>query len=315
MTAHVIPHRTQWQDFKKRCLRHKTLLLLTIIPIVYFSVFWLYPLYGVLIAFKDFKIIKGMAASPWVGFRNFVELGTKDRMVWTYLWNSVRISFLKWVFGFPAPVIFAILLTELRSNKLRRVTQTITYLPHFLSWVVLSGIFTYIFSLSGPLNYVITALGGQPIQFMGDRIWVQIMLVATDVWKGFGWGSIIYIAAIAGIDTTQYEAAIVDGASKVQRIFYVTLPNLIPILTIQIVMSAGGILGGSFDQIFNFNVAGKVQTYVWTLDIYEYNLGISDMKYSLSTALSLAKSVVSCSLILAANFTAKKINGEEFTLW
>ena len=315
MLNHSYHRQTRWQNFCQRWRKHKVLMLFMLIPVVYFAVFWAYPLYGIQIAFKDYKILRGMAASPWVGLAHFKTLATGDIMVWKYLWNTLRLSFLKLLFGFPAPVIFAILLTELRNNKLRRVTQTITYLPNFLSWVVLSGIFSYLFSMSGPLNYIIMLFGGNAIQFMSDRFWVQVMLVATDVWKGFGWGSIIYIATIAGIDTTQYEAAIIDSATRFQRIRYVTIPNMVPILTIQIVMSAGSILNGSFDQVFNMNVAEKVQSSVWTLDVYEYNLGISQMKYSLSTALSLVKSIVSCAMILTVNLIAKKINGEEYTLW
>lgn len=314
-TVHAASNGSAFKSFRKRCYKYRALLLLTLIPIAYYLIFWAYPLYGLTIAFKDYKILEGVGASKWIGFGNFHELLTSDTMILQYLWNSIRISFFKWLFGFPAPIIFAILLTELRSNALRRVTQTVTYLPNFLSWVVLSGIFSYLLSSTGPINWIVTALGGEPIQFVGDRIWVQVTLVATDIWKGFGWGSIIYIATIAGIDTTQYEAAIIDGANRFQRIRYVTLPNMIPILTIQLVMSAGGILGGSFDQIFNFNVAGKVQNFVMTLDVYEYNLGITSMEYAKSTALGLAKAVVSCSLILTANYVATKINGEEFTLW
>ena len=312
---HIIPQQSPFKSFIRRCHKYRALLLLTLIPITYYAVFWAYPLYGLTIAFKDYKILEGVSASKWIGFGNFVELITADTMIGQYLWNSIRISFFKWLFGFPAPIIFAILLTELRSNALRRVTQTVTYLPNFLSWVVLSGIFSYLLSNSGPVNWIVTALGGNPIQFVGDRIWVQVTLVITDIWKGFGWGSIIYIATIAGIDTTQYEAAIIDGANRFQRIRYVTLPNMIPILTIQLVMSTGGILGGSFDQIFNFNVAGKVQNYVLTLDVYEYNLGITSMEYAKSTALGFAKALVSCTLIITANYVAARINGEEYTLW
>ena len=315
MSTYTYQPPTRWESFRQRWRKHKVLMIFMLIPVVYFAVFWGYPLYGVLIAFKDYKILRGMAASPWVGLKHFQTLATGDIMVWKYLRNTIRLSFLKWLFGFPAPIIFAILLTELRSNKLRRVTQTITYLPNFLSWVVLSGIFAYIFSMAGPLNFLIEMFGGQPIQFMADEFWTYVVLIATDVWKGFGWGSIIYIATIAGIDTTQYEAAIIDGANRFQRIRYVTLPNMVPILTIQLVMSAGGILNGSFDQVFNMQVAARVQSAVTTLDVYEYNLGISEMKYSLSTALGLTKSIVSCTMILSANLIARKINGEEYTLW
>ena len=209
------------------------------------------PMYGIQIAFKDFKLLKGIWASEWVGFEHFIAMVASPRF-WQVLRNTVVISVLKLLFGFPAPILFAILLNELINVRLKKSVQTISYLPHFISWVVLAGIVYEVLSPSlGIVNQVIEAAGGRPHNFMADSDWFVGVVVISYVWQTFGWGSIIYLAALAGIDPQLYEAAQIDGAGRLQRTMSITLPSLYPVMVIVFLLRVGNLLEVGFDQIFN----------------------------------------------------------------
>jgi putative aldouronate transport system permease protein len=280
--------------------------------LAYYVLFHYVPIYGVQIAFRDYFFLKGIWGSPWVGWENFRDAFALGSF-WEVFRNTLVISTLKLLFGFPAPIILAILLNELRSIRFKRVAQTISYLPHFLSWVVLGGLFKQLLSPSfGPVNAVIAAAGLKPVYFLADAATFRGVLVITSVWKEIGWGSIIYLAALAGVDPELYEAAVIDGASRWHRIRYVTLPSLAPVITIMLLLSLRTIVQDDFDQIFNlyneavYSVGDVIGTYV-------YRVGLVELRYGLSTAVGLFRNVVAFALIVGANAVARRIG--DYGVW
>jgi putative aldouronate transport system permease protein len=214
------------------------------------------------------------------------------------------------IFGFPAPIILALLLNELRLGWFKRIAQTISYLPHFFSWVVLSGIVIVMLSPSeGPVNYLLSMVGIEPIYFLADPDYFRSTLVGTGIWKEIGWGTIIYLAALSGIDPSLYEAAVIDGASRIKQIWYITLPSILPVITILFILSLGGVLNAGFDQIFNlYNPA--VYEVADIIDTYVYRAGIVGAQFGLTTAVGLFKNVIGIALVLGTNYVVKKMGQE-----
>ncbi len=280
--------------------------------ILFFLVFKYVPIYGLVIAFKDYNFFDGIMKSPWVGLAVFKEL-FKLRSFAEVFNNTIVISVLQFVFGFPAPIIFALLLNEVRNFRAKKTFQTISYLPHFVSWVILGGIFMQFFSPSiGPINILIKNLGGKPIYFLADPAWFRFVLVVTEVWKSIGWGSIIYLAALSSIDPELYEAAEIDGAGRWVRMRSITLPSLSPVITIMLILAIGKLVNDNFDQVFNlYNPA--VYKVGDVMSTYMYRTGLMNMEYSLSTAVGLFKNTISFALVLGANAVAKRIN--EYGIW
>ncbi|MFC5650265.1 ABC transporter permease [Paenibacillus solisilvae] len=297
----------------KKYKQYRVLLLMMIPAMICYIVFHYLPMYGVLLAFKDFKILQGILDSPWVGFDLFQKI-FHDDYFYTVMRNTLLISFYKLIFGFPVPIFFALLLSEIMNPKYKKLVQTVSYLPHFISWVVLAGIFFTLFSLDGPVNTMIRWFGGDPVLFLADDRYFRSILVITSIFQGFGWGSIIYFAAISSIDPQMYEAAVIDGAGRFKRMFYISIPMLVPVIAIMLILSMSGILDAGFDQIFNlyntqvYNVADIIDTYV-------YRKGIVEMNYSYATAVGLFKSVVALILIFAVNRLVKIIGGKDHALW
>jgi len=285
---------------------------LVIAPIViYFFIFKYIPMYGVTIAFKDYTYSRGILNSPWSVplLKNF-DRAFSSILFWRAFRNTLILSVLGLVINFPLTILYALLLDEMPGRKYKRFIQTVSYLPHFISWVVLVGIFRTIFSpTTGVVNAVIEAFGGKSIYFMADAKWFRPMVVITSLWKGIGYGSVIYIAAITGIDQEQYEAAYIDGANRFARVWHITLPNLAPIICIQLIMSTSNILEGSFDQIYNM-LSGVTNSVGSIIETYVYQLGIVNTKYSLSTAINLFQNVVGMVLLVAANWIVRRINSE-----
>jgi putative aldouronate transport system permease protein len=292
--------------------KYRYLVILFMPAVAYYAVFCYAPLYGIQIAFKNFIFRLGVMKSPWVGFDNFKLLFSMGSF-WEVFRNTIVISFMKLIFGFPAPVIFAILLNEMRARRFKKAVQTISYLPHFVSWVILGGLFVQFLSPStGPINIILKNMGLRPIYFLADKTWFRPVLVLTSIWKGVGWGSIIYLASLAGIDPQLYEAAEIDGAGRFRKAISITLPSLVPVITIMLIFSVGGIVKDDFDQIFNlYNPA--VYSVGDVLSTYTYRVGLVDMKYSFSTAVGLFTNVISFMLIVATNAITKRIN--EYGLW
>jgi len=282
------------------------------VAIVYYVVFRYAPLYGVIIAFKEFNFSRGIWGSPWTGLENFRFMFTLPSF-WQVLRNTLLINLYKLVIGFPSPIIFALLLNELTHKGFKRVVQTISYLPHFVSWVVLGGLFLQFLSPSiGPINIVLQALGMKPVFFMGNPRLFRGVLVLTDVWKKVGWAAIIYLAALASINPELYEAAVIDGANRFQRMTGVTLPSLMPVITIMFIMATGQIIDDDFDQIFNmYNPA--VYSVADVIGTYTYRVGLVDFRYSFATAGGLFKTVVALALVSTSNLIANKVN--EYGLW
>jgi putative aldouronate transport system permease protein len=289
--------------------RMKYLYLLLVPALIYYIVFKYIPMYGVIIAFKDFNFAKGILGSDWIGFENFKYLfGLND--FYTVFFNSLYLSFLRLLWGFPIPIFLALMLNEMRGFRYKKILQTVVYLPHFISWVVLGGIIISFLSPSwGVVNYLIRAFGGEPIFFMAKVEYFRRIIVISDIWKGAGWGTIIYLAAITGINPELYEAAIVDGASKLQRLWYITLPCIRTTIVLCLILRMGSIMNNGFEQIFilqnsqNLSVSEVFETWV-------YRLGLLNGRFSFATTVGLFTSLVSLFFLISADQIAKKM-GEE----
>lgn len=311
--ATVGTKRTLKPEKNKTIKQYRVLLIMMIPAIIYYIIFHYLPMIGLLLAFKDFKITQGILGSPWAGLHHFDKI-LHDTYFYTVLKNTIVISLYKLVFGFPVPIVFALLLSEISNVKFKKVVQTVSYLPHFISWVVLAGIFFTIFSLDGPINAIVKLLGGDPMLYLADDRYFRTILVATSIFQGFGWGSIIYFAAISNIDPQMYEAAVIDGAGRFKRMIYISIPMLVPIIAIMLILSMSGILDAGFDQIFNMYNA-KVYNVSDIIDTYVYRKGLIELNYSYATAVGLFKSVVALFLIIVVNRIVKWIGGKEHAIW
>lgn len=282
--------------------------LMILIPLVFIIIFNYIPMGGIVIAFKNYKPGLGMLQSPWVGLLHF------KRMFLTYdtlraFGNTLIIAFMKIVANLIVPIMFALLLNEVGNRKYKRVVQTITYLPHFLSWVVLSGIFIDLLSPTGGyVNRVIESFGFEPIYFLGDKNVFRQTMVVTDVWKNFGYNTIIYLAALTSIDPTLYEVAAVDGAGYWKRTIHITLPGIANFVVLMTILGVGQILNAGFDQIFNMYNVSVYETGD-ILDTMVYRTGIQLQQYSFSTAVGLFRSVVGMILITTCNKMANVYAG------
>lgn len=265
------------------------------------------PLFGSLMAFQNYVPAKGIFGSKWIGLDNFKFIFSlpDSRQVFV---NTLVIAFAKLIFNIIVPVSFAILLNEITVGICKKFFQTVVYLPHFLSWVVLATVVTNMFSLSGPFNALVTAFGGEPVQFLADNNWFRQVIVATDVWKEFGYNSVVYLAALTGIDLGLYEAASIDGANRFEQTLHITLPSLMPTIILMTALNLGNILNAGFDQIFNLYNPIVYETGD-IIDTYVYRIGMVERQYSIGTAVGLFKSVISFLLIMGANKGAKKLTG------
>ena len=266
---------------------------------IFLIIFNFIPMAGIVMAFQDFVPAKGIWHSDWVGLDNFKFIfGLRDsRQVFV---NTIIISFGKILLGILVPVIFSLLLNEIRHLRLKKTVQTIVYLPHFLSWVVFATIVQMLFSYDGPINQMLALFGAEPVMFLGSNFWFRKIMIFTDSWKEFGYGSIIYLAALTGIDPGLYEAASIDGANRWKQLLHVTLPGIMPIILIMLTMALPNILNAGFDQIYNLynplvDESGDI------LDTYVYRIGMVKRQYSLGTAVGLLKSIIGMALMLLAN--------------
>lgn len=309
------PAGIRWFLSEFRLYKKHMALCLMLLPVVaYFIIFRYIPMGGLIIAFKDYKLGLGILKSPWNGIENF-RYAFSTVTFRRSLVNTLYISVYKTIFGFPMPIILAIFLNEIRHIRFKRTIQTISYLPHFLSWVVVAGLFMNILSPNvGMLNYILTQWFGlsKPIYFLGNNTTFRPTLVVTDIWKNVGWGSILYLATIAGIDPSLYESAVCDGATRFQRIRYITLPSLLPTITILLILNLGSILDAGFDQIFNlYNTA--VYPTGDIIDTYVYRYGLGEMRYAFGTAVGLFKNSIGFILVIGTNAVARRIS--EYGLW
>lgn len=273
-------------------------------------VFCYVPMGGLIISFQDYKLSKGILGSKWVGLKYFEQFFTSPLSL-NVLRNTICISLIKLAFGFFFPIIFAMLLNEVANKPLRKLTQTVSYLPHFLSWAICTLIFTQMFSVDGGIFTVLLErlFGVQPqnIFAMPGAVWP--LAFGTEMWKETGWNSIIYLAALSGINAELYEVAQIDGASKWQRVWHISLPGILPTVCIMLIMSAGGVLNSNFDQMWLLRNSAVLDT-AEVIDTYIYKRAIYDLKYSFGTAIGLFKSVINVAILLLANFAVRKM-GEE----
>jgi putative aldouronate transport system permease protein len=292
----------------RRIWRYRMIYLMLLPGMMYFSVFRYGPLYIAQIAFKDFEPILGVEGSPWVGFANFVTF-FHSYYFGQLIANTLIISTAKLVIGLPPAIILALAINEARALKLARLTQTVSYLPHFLSWVVMFGVLLGLLSPSeGLLNQALVKVGMQPVDFLTDPNWFRAILVGSDIWKETGWGAIIYLAALLAIDPAQYEAAAIDGASRWQRIWFISLPGIKDVIVLVTLLRLGHILDAGFEQIFVlyslpvYNVADIIDTWV-------YRQGLLNFQFSLATAVGLFKGVIGLVLIIFVNRVARRFAG------
>lgn len=275
--------------------------------VVLLFIFSIIPLFGVIIAFEKYVPAKGIFGSKWIGLENFELMLMMPDSKQIFI-NTILISVFKIILNIIVPVIFALMLNEVRHKHLKKGVQTIVILPHFLSWVILGNIFTTMFSLDGIVNGVIGAFGGEQIMFLGSNQWFRTVLVSTATWKDFGYSAIIYLSALTAIDPGIYEAAAIDGASRFKQITRITLPMLVPTIILMLTLALGGVLNAGFDQVFNMYNATVYETGD-IIDTYVYRMGLVNFQYSLSTAIGLMKSVISFILILSSNYMAKRFSG------
>ncbi|MGG1554078.1 ABC transporter permease subunit [Paenibacillus ferrarius] len=295
--------------FLRAFWKYRALYLISVPGILYFIVFKYVPLLGSIIAFQDYNIFDGMLGSKWIGFENFSRMFAHYDFL-KILKNTVLIGLYDLVFAFPAPIILALLLNELRIVLYKRVLQTIVYMPHFLSWVIVSGIAIGILSPStGAVNQMLTWLGFEPIYFLGEESWIRTVLISSGIWRDSGYGTIIYLAALAGINPDLYEAAEVDGANRWRQTLSITLPSLLPTIMILFLLHIGKFLDFGFERVFVFlNPLNKENGEI--LDTYIYTAGLLGQQFSYTTAIGLFKALVGVIFIVIGNVFSKKTTGE-----
>ncbi len=272
--------------------------------IAYFAIFRYWPIYGLVLAFKDFRVLEGIMASPWAGFKHFEALFASPLFMRS-IRNTVVISLLKLVVGFSPPIILALMLNEVRIAAVKKVIQTVSYLPHFLSWVIVYGILLALLGPgSGLINQWIKSAGGEVIPFLTHKRWFLVVIVLSDVWKSVGWGAIIYLAALTSISPSLYEAATVDGASRLQQIWYISLPSIRPVAVLILILRMGQMLNAGFGQIYVLYNPLVYET-ADIIDTWVFRNGIEQFRFSLATAAGFFKSVIGLILVLSANKLAK----------
>ncbi len=291
--------------------KSKWLYLMMLLPLIYYAVFCYAPMYGILIAFEDYKIAKGVLGSKWVGFKWFSKFIT-DPYFWKLVRNTLLLNIYGLLWGFPIPIILAIMLNEVRHTAYKRVIQTLSYLPHFISTVVVCGMIVNFLSLDGIINQFLAFLGHDKIQFLMKPEWFRTIFTASGIWQSCGWNSIVYLAALMAVDQQLVEAAEIDGANRFQRILHVSLPCIAPTISIMLIMQLGKLMTLGYEKILllyngsTYETADVISTYV-------YRRGILNADYSYSTAVGLFQTFVSLILLVASNKISKRLS--ETSLW
>lgn len=292
--------------------RDKYRYLLILPGIVLVFIFSYMPMYGIILAFKEYKIKSGILYSAWIGLENFTRF-FKRSVAANVVGNTLFIGVTQLAITFPIPIILALLLNELRSNKFRRCVQSVIYLPHFVSWVIMYSLLFSLFSVtSGLVNKVLMSMGLRAFNLLSDPNNFYGMIYVTSIWKEAGWGTIIYMAAIAGVEQEMYEAAYLDGANRLQQCWYITMPAIAFSITTMLILNVGSVMGANFDQIMNLRTTATMNSVAQVIDTYVYDMGVSKGQYDLSTAIGLFQQVVNCILLFASNFVVKRMSGEGF---
>lgn len=304
--------KNKWGQLLKADFRKNWLIYLMLVPvIVYLLIFCYAPMYGIVIAFKDFKPRLGIMGSDWVGLKYFKEF-VGSVFFGRTLKNTLMLSGLNLLFGFCAPIVFAILLNEVRNLRFKKVVQTVTYLPHFITTVIIASLILIFTDSDGFITQIVNSIIGHEGSLIGDKHMFRPIYVISDIWQSFGWGSIVYLAAIMGINPELYEAARIDGANKFKQIIHVTLPGMLPIIVIMFIMAVGGLMNVGWEKAFllqspvTYDTSDIISTFV-------YRKGFEDMNYSYSAAVGLFNSVINLILLTGANLMSRKVNGN--SLW
>ena len=284
------------------------------LSVVFLAVFAYAPLYGLALAFKEgdgwLNISKAISVAPWNGLDNFKAF-FEDPDFWWILWNTLGLNILQLMINFPCPIIFAVLTAELISDKFKKFVQTVTFFPHFISWAVYGGIFLSLFALDTGLPALLQKAGlvSEKPNILGDPSYFWGIIIGTSLLKGMGWGSVIYVAAIAAIPTELYEAAKMDGANRFHKIFYITIPSIAPTITLFFILSISGLLNNGIEHLLVFQNTSNLERSE-VLDTYIYKYGIPNFRYSYATAIGLLKSIISLLLLVSGNWVCKKISGK-----
>ena len=311
-TASTLARRTPWAAWWRRFKLERAWYVMMILPLAYYLVFHYLPMAGIIVAFKDYRIAKGVFGSDWVGLKWFIQF-FESFYFSRLMRNTLLISFYTIVFGFPVPIIFALMLNEIKVLPLKRVAQTVSYLPYFVSLVIVVGMLvTFLSPNNGIVNIIIKSLGGEAVNFMGQQSWFRPLYIGSHVWQWFGFSSIIYLAAIAGVSQELYDAAEVDGASRLQRIRFVTIPGMAPTIIILLILNLGHAMSVNWEKNLlmytpaTYEVADVIDTYV-------YRRGIVSGEYSFGAAVGLFKNVVNLGLLVAFNRLARRFT--DTSLW
>ena len=280
------------------------LYIMCIPGVLYFFLFRYMPMWGILIGFQDYNIFRGFSASPWVGFKHFTNFFNSSSFA-PLMINTLLLSLYSIVFAFPAPIILALFLNELQSKIFKRTIQTMVYVPHFISWVIVASISFMLLNSTGPINGFLTSLGGDTVSFLTSPGTFRPIIIIQTIWKESGWGTIVFLAALSNVDVEQYEAAIVDGAGRFQQVWHITLPAIRSTIVILLILQMGNVLDNGFDQIFLMSNAGN-RSVSDVLDTFTYREGIINGFFSYTTAIGLFKSVIGIVLIMGSNKIAKK---------
>jgi len=297
--------------------QHRGVLLMMLPGLVLLFLFRYLPMFGIVIAFKDYKPWDGIWASPWVGLRYITDALAQSTFRRAF-GNTVLLSFMNLLAGFPAPIILALLLNEVRHKFFKRAVQTISYLPFFISWVIISAfLYNMLSSDYGYLNNVLAAIGLPEVDwYYTTGIW-RYLLVILGIWKGVGWGTILYLAAITGISAELYEAAVIDGCGRFKRVLHITLPGIAPTAVVVLILSTGGLVSGNFEQIWSILGTNLIiRPEVDIIDTFVYRVGLLESKYSFAAAVGLFRSIISIGLVLTANKLSARFQREEnYTLF
>lgn len=288
--------------------KNKTVYMVILPALVWYAIFVYVPMGGLSLAFKEYKANMGILGSPWVGLEKFEYL-FQDKEFWASVVRTLKVNVTRLLVTFPVPIILALMFNELRMPKFKKVLQTVFTFPHFLSWIIIAGVLKNILAYDGFINNFLSMCGMETINFLGSKPMFQPMLYVTDIWKEAGWGSIVYLAAVSGIDQEQYEAADIDGANRWQKMFRITLPSIAPTIAIMFILAAGGIMNAGFDQIFNMTNAA-VREAGEILDMYIYRITFQAVPdFGFSMAVSLFRSVVNMVLLVIADRGSKMLGG------
>ena len=298
-------------DRRKRIAESKYLYLMLFLPIVYFILFKYAPMFGILIAFQNYSYVKGVFQSDWVGMYHFREFLT-DPYFWKLVRNTVVMNLYMIVFYFPAPIILALILNEVRLKWFKKIAQSVSYLPHFLSTVVVCGMVVNFLANEGLVNRILGAFGLEPIPFLMMAEWFRTIYIGSEIWQGVGWGSIVYLAALASVDPQQYEAAKIDGANRWQQMVNITLPGIAPGVTIMFWLNIGNLMSIGYEKILLLYTGPTYET-ADVISTYVYRRGLLGSDFSYATAVELFQSVIALGMIVLANWVSRRVS--ETSLW